>query len=67
MSGNGPSTPTSTYRYNNTAPSALPATSNAATQLLRRGRIRTSNAATTATTASVRNNAPWLTVPVTAS
>ena len=38
-----------------------------AIQLLRRGRIRTSNAATTATTASVRNNAPWLTVPVTAS
>ena len=67
MSGNGPSDPTSTYRYSSTVASALAATSSAASQLLGRGRIRTSNAATTATTASVRNNAPWLTVPVTGS
>ena len=38
MSGNGPSDPTSTYRYSSTAASALAATANAATQLLVRGR-----------------------------
>ena len=67
MSGNGPSDPTSTYRYSSTAASALAATANAATQLLVRGRTRTSRPAATARTASARNNAPWLMVAVTAS
>jgi hypothetical protein len=67
MSGSGPSDPTSTYRYNSTAPNALAATSNAASQLLGRGRTRTNNPTTTATTASARNSPPWLTVPVTPS